>query len=124
MTSELTVEERVENGAKLLDEECPGWFERIEVDDLDIKSYPYCVLGQLGKEETGEEVGYFAYRHMARKLGFSDHWEEVRNGFMLDLNEGEEGLMFEAGPVLTNEWLKQIRSRINGEEKEEGEVSG
>ena len=48
---ELTVEQlwpRVEKGVALLHEKRPGWYRRVDVGTLDLRSCPYCVLGQLG----------------------------------------------------------------------------
>lgn len=37
---------RTTRGARLLDRECPGWWERIEVGRLGLASCPLCVMGQ------------------------------------------------------------------------------
>ncbi len=42
--------ECVERGAKLLDERVPGWFEKIDLDKLDISSGRNCALGQVFAE--------------------------------------------------------------------------
>jgi hypothetical protein len=43
-----------ELGAELLDHVSPGWEEEIDLDSLDLASYPRCILGQLfGSFETG-----------------------------------------------------------------------
>lgn len=46
---ELTVEQkaRIERGARLLDVEHPGWYDDINLADLDIDSFRRCILGKL-----------------------------------------------------------------------------
>lgn len=41
---------QVEAGAKFLDDTIPGWFERINLDELDMGDDEYCILGQLFDE--------------------------------------------------------------------------
>ena len=38
---------KVELGIEFLDREHPGWYKKIDLDVLDIKSGLHCVLGQL-----------------------------------------------------------------------------
>ncbi len=42
-----SIQERVERGAKLLDEKRPGWWKKIDLDLLRLSSCFRCVLGQL-----------------------------------------------------------------------------
>jgi hypothetical protein len=44
-----TIAERVARGAALLDEREPGWWQRIDLSKLDIKSCEDCIAAQLGK---------------------------------------------------------------------------
>lgn len=41
------IDERVERGAKWLDENAPGWFNLIDIQVLDIANVGCCVLGQV-----------------------------------------------------------------------------
>lgn len=43
----LSVIERVERGATLLDEHVPGWYARVDLATLDVAHPCACVLGQL-----------------------------------------------------------------------------
>lgn len=74
-------------GARLLDRECPGWWERIEVGRLDLASCPLCVMGQLfGHYEQGlarlavwrrgHEYG-FALPSFESELSSSEAWSEL-----------------------------------------------
>ncbi len=50
------VQERVANGAALLDEKIPGWELRINLQELNLSSCVTCVLGQLyGHYDEGME---------------------------------------------------------------------
>jgi hypothetical protein len=42
-----TVDEISENGANLLDSINPGWADKVNLDELDINSFGYCILGQV-----------------------------------------------------------------------------
>jgi len=48
-----TIDERVAAGAKWLDEHRPGWWQRIDLDTLNLGDPCQCVLGQL--------YGHFVY---------------------------------------------------------------
>lgn len=48
----LTVEERVRNGARWLDENFPGWIDRIDLDTLALSSSGNCICGQVFRKEA------------------------------------------------------------------------
>lgn len=56
------IETRVNRGAALLDEKVPGWWERIDLEQLQLSSCIRCVLGQLfgiygqGIRELGDSI--------------------------------------------------------------------
>lgn len=52
-------EVRASRGAELLDQEIPRWWERIDLESLDIESRRNCVLGQLGGPEQTEDTDGF-----------------------------------------------------------------
>jgi hypothetical protein len=45
-----TIAERVARGAALLDEREPGWWQRIDLETLDLGAPCHCVLGQLATD--------------------------------------------------------------------------
>ena len=45
-----TFTERVQSGARLLDEKMPGWHDLIDIDRLDLENTENCVLGQVFEE--------------------------------------------------------------------------
>lgn len=78
---------RTQRGARLLDREAPGWWNRIEVGRLDLASCPLCVMGQLfGHYEQGlarlavwrrgHEYG-FALPSFESALSSSEAWAEL-----------------------------------------------
>jgi hypothetical protein len=48
----LTVEERVANGARWLDENFPGWEKRINIKTLDLENGQSCICGQVFKRKA------------------------------------------------------------------------
>lgn len=44
---DLDIPGRVAHGVSLLDEKRPGWWQRIDLDDLDVNDCSECVIGQL-----------------------------------------------------------------------------
>lgn len=48
----LSVKERVANGARWLDENFPGWMDRINLETLDLNDSERCICGQVFKEEA------------------------------------------------------------------------
>jgi hypothetical protein len=87
------IDERVLDGAAMLDEHHPGWAAKIDVDKLCLKDCSSCVLGQVyGDYEDGLQI---LGRGNQYDLGFN-----MRNG------EDEEGWA-----LLQRHWEREIRSR-------------
>ena len=55
MTPILTPAERVRNGARWLDENFPGWMDRIDPDTLQLNSGENCICGQVFAEDAKDE---------------------------------------------------------------------
>lgn len=70
--------ERIESGAALLDRQSPGWFRRIDLARLDMKSCTFCILGQL----------YGSYGNGQRSLGI--HYLGGPAAFGFDGKHGHE----------------------------------
>ena len=94
----MSYADRVRTGVALLDEKVPGWFERIDLDRLDMDSCARCVLGQL--------FGSFVRGSLAVGFDMSGN-DEVAAGF--DLYYGEIGYR-----TLTRLWTYVIRQRQQG----------
>lgn len=54
----------VANGIKFLDEKYPGWWEKVDTDQLDMGWPALCICGQVGVTEDGMDMsgqhGFFA----------------------------------------------------------------
>jgi len=48
----MTVKERVQAGAELLDAEHPGWASKINLETLDVGRWWACVIGQLQESDS------------------------------------------------------------------------
>lgn len=91
----ITIAERVARGAALLDEREPGWWQRINVRTLDIRSCKRCVLGQL---EGWPSIN----ARFDPSLGF-------------DAGEGSPQEVVADFNALTAEWRRLIKARRAGE---------
>jgi hypothetical protein len=108
-----TIAERVAAGAAFLDEREPGWWERINLDELDLHSACRCVLGQLatdlGYVETGwgNILGRFELRRWRWSYEFDGLPDtDVACGFNAGGNQAQEEYA-----ALTAEWKRVIEAR-------------
>lgn len=67
---------RVAKGVALLDEQMPGWEQRISLDVLDISSGQWCVAGQLS--------GVHSYYVGLKQLGLDSGHRGMEHGFMAE----------------------------------------
>jgi hypothetical protein len=67
------MQDAVDQGAKLLDQEKPGWAKAVDLRKLDMRSTRTCVLGQV----------YGAYHTGTDALGLGSGVEEENYGFNL-----------------------------------------
>ena len=84
-----TMTERVAAGAAWLDENQPGWWQRIDLGELNLASSCRCVLGQLAPPEITEDdrgtwtaiLYHFALLDSDIRLGFNvspgDSWDDL-----------------------------------------------
>lgn len=85
---------RVQNGATLLDENCPNWWERIDLEFLDMVHYHTCILGQL-------------FEHFDRGVKFFKltNSQEAEFGFRMGRWFGEYSDLDEC-------WRVEVRKRL------------
>lgn len=43
----ISYAENAARGARLLDKKCPGWYDKVDLSSLDMRSLCNCMLGQL-----------------------------------------------------------------------------
>lgn len=121
------VMEYVTNGAVWLDGNYPGWESYIDIDELDLSSLHYCVLGQTAELIMDEEVytsssGYdSAIQFLLEKYGMDEYitdWAK-NNGFLVwnveEQTKGEEYLIDvendERWLMLTLGWVSLLADR-------------
>jgi hypothetical protein len=94
----LSDSERVANGAQMLDEKLPGWYERIDQDKLDVTYGGTCICGQLG--------GFTLMTERLSGLDFSAEWSTwvVEHGFTGDEN-------------VDAEWRLAIQARLDADKR-------
>jgi hypothetical protein len=118
--TDLTIEQRVANGVAWLDENVPGWLDRIELPTLDMKSDCRCVIGQVvGKynriiEDSGsarllDNVRLISFEEAAR-LGF-DAVERVSARGDFGAGESENLAFADEFAALQSEWTRVIAAR-------------
>jgi hypothetical protein len=113
-----TMEERVERGAKLLDEHVEGWADEVQgaiLDGLfDMSNWDSCVVGQLELQLRSQGVGpeiYFNGTKVGRWVDASDH------GFTLgdDMRGGRD-----EWDALEWLWVERVRERTGEAAAAEG----
>lgn len=99
-TTTTTVEqEQVRRGSEWLDENHPGWEDKIDLTTLDLKYCSRCILGQL----YGLDEDPFRYWDILRE----NQIEEDELGFSVHGDRDDDGLW----PALTEAWRDEITSR-------------
>jgi hypothetical protein len=73
--------EWVDNGARFLDKEVPGWWRRVSIETLDMATSRQCVLGQLFGSYSGgcERLGLERNSTTQHLLGFEGYEGEWRS---------------------------------------------
>lgn len=102
----LTITQRIQNGAAILDEALPGWEKRVDRSTLDIQTNGHCVLGQLfGKFLNGVKVLHLPLASTQElypaNLGFdkdtaSYTWHELNDEWQKFLAEREHEQAYQA----------------------------
>lgn len=112
----MNINENVARGAAWLDAHVPGWFDRVDLDILNMTSSDLCIFGQVfdtGHDpdmETGFEVGM---GRLMPSLGFERTWEPMTNRMFWELAEGH-GLFLPLGDddaTLIPPWTEIIMAR-------------
>lgn len=97
------IDPRVQRGAELLDERMPGWADKVDVDEFDLRDGDRCVLGQIGLCVWSE-----TYPHTAQRLlpdGYAFGKDAHSHGFMGNVEiAGDWG-------ALEQDWRLAILSR-------------
>lgn len=101
-----TLEEQVQRGVELLDREQPGWHERVYVPDLDMRSGPCSILGQVYRDvyDRGfvDAVEHLFGIQWSREVPDHDYQKLVDHGFAMHLE----------WPQLETAWAVLIQQRM------------
>lgn len=93
---ECTIKARVERGIKLLDEKIPDWFNKIDVETLNMSDSSKCIIGQLlasydnyyhlGIKDFGGTCwyGFNSYTYM---VAYSNEWKELDKEWINQINQ-------------------------------------
>lgn len=102
----LTIGERVEIGATVLDEHASDWYRFVDLELLDIRLIENCVLGQI----------FGSFQNGTRDLGIEgDRCEEERLGFELRHSEYCSENVGGIAAQYEDEWRTQIMLRLEGD---------
>jgi hypothetical protein len=112
---DLTVTQRVQNGAAILDEALPGWEKHIDRSTLNIASGGHCVLGQIfgnfgravrvlhlplavGQDLNPSNLGFDCTRaeNIHQQRGRISEWHELNDGWQKFLAEREHEQAYQA----------------------------
>lgn len=95
------IEERIDAGIELLDENIPNWRERIDLTQLDLRSTYHCVLGEVFAEEFDPERYVSPFDWGMEVLNV---YEPAKFGFDID------GLTYED---LTERWKVRLEGHVD-----------
>ena len=91
----MTIADRVQNGINFLDKERPGWYDAIDLDQLNMTHTYLCIVGQV----YGDRDPTFTLFSFYKIIG--DYKNAVEMGF-------DTGGTDEAYSELENEWKNRI----------------
>lgn len=118
--------EAVQNGALMLDEKSPGWWQKINLEALDLTSCESCVCGQVARYEyDGVPDVWRRYDNYVRFLsGAAGTWSgsdfETANGFFAPETGDGEAWNWDN---LDREWGALILARQTGQSKPRKELA-
>jgi hypothetical protein len=111
-TRRVTIADRVATGAAWLDEQTPGWIDRIDLDRLRLGDGDLCVLGQI--YGSFGAVRGFAYGATSARVPFLTHSDCCALGFDIDVDRSlfrSDSCLRSAYYRLTVAWRNYIQGR-------------
>jgi hypothetical protein len=112
-TPTLTITDRVSAGAAWLDEHRPDWWQRIDLDTLDLREPCYCVLGQEYAAEVDLDGHGLCCNGYQLAVARMDDHHPAELGFSADLHLAES---VEFWDQLADAWRELILARRAGTE--------
>lgn len=98
----LSIEQRVANGAAQLDKMIPGWENRIDLDELDIRVGCRCIIGQL----------YLGYSRGKRFFPNNLRGDQAQHNLGLYSHSATEEDQDHDYELLTGAWKAAIEVRL------------
>lgn len=127
--------DHVNRGAALLDEHVPGWYDKIDIEQLEMSECANCVLGQVFADQVPEkelsqiDYGLWGYEIGLEQLGLTDDEEDdnsdVRHGFdrFRGTETWDEDYMKDYD-LLKQYWVEAVESRRVAARQDEAVLSG
>ena len=117
-TAQWTIAQRVQNGCRWLDENFPGWEERIDIHTLDLANGHQCICGQVFAEEARDNKWS---GHHGFDYAYSNFFQEANSWIPFDKQDPKRRVLvahylgFYSGSEkyagLKREWKKVLRQR-------------
>lgn len=107
MADDINLVSRVKAGAAWLDDNYPGWHNKVNMFSLDMRTGEDCILGQVGKAMARAELNELGVIGMSTYGQFLDlHWKmydwPVQHGFCFpDEFDGDPAERIE-------DWVRQV----------------
>lgn len=103
------IKDEVKWGAAVLDQAIPGWYNHIDLDQLDMMSMTKCVFGQLGN--LPEVKAYVARRYGSWTA--SEYYQFTNTQNYVMAQTGELLTVYSAllGPLGRGSWVNAIKER-------------
>lgn len=111
---ELTIAQRVSNGAEWLDNTVPGWEDRMTLPEFNIRNACKCVCGQVFKEDAAEHraQSYNGFDYACDLYDGEYPWAQmswaIYHGFDSPCDPDGVGIEYAA---LQDEWTAVIKER-------------
>jgi len=122
----MNAAEAVANGAQLLDERYPGWYRKINLDELEISNGCSCICGQLGSYERDlveQELEFeedrwllFAEQHLGCPEYLPVYSHQSHREWATFVTE--HGFANDKGGFTTHEWKLAIQARLDADSLE------
>lgn len=104
MTSVRTLQSRVQNTAKILDKQIPGWWHVIDLESFDITSGHHCIVAQLVNWLGGNNELLMGFNCNSEPHAFSNYDME-------DIATGKNPKRKTCTEIKQSLWKKAIKNR-------------
>lgn len=106
-----TIDARVEQGAKVLDELVPGWYNRIALNILDLSSCYRCALGQLFGDFHKGTPYLMVHVKNRPEIPIPTGLPAVDLGFDIESGHSVTGVASDDFNMMTEAWTLEVEKR-------------